>query len=457
MFETTVMAAHSRRPLAPSTTMLTTARIQALRSQAQRLDATRRPASVHEVVSHLVALQAQDVPAGTLGVGARADRLTVTDVDRARNVERSIVRTWCLRGTLHLVAAADVRWLLEIVRPGLEAANRTRRRELGLDDEDTARGVALLRRFLADGPRARGEIAVHLAEHGVASHGQATIHVIWRAAIDGLVCCGPDRASGGEPTFVLLDDWVARDSPPADPVGELVRRYRVAYGPATVEDFMAWSGLGRRLVDRAWSDVARDEIGSAPRVGGAERPRVVDRAWSDVARDETGSAPRVGGAERPREVDRAWSDVARAEAGSPPRAASDERPPEVDSASTDTPRAEAGSPPPGQTPTNPVRLLPAFDAVWLAYRDHAALVAPEFQKRLFPGGGVLRPIVFRDGRAVGTWTRRTTRRNVDVRVELFEHVPRSDLEAAVADLARFLESPARLLPGPPAVERGASR
>jgi hypothetical protein len=355
------------------TTTMTAAQIQAVRARTQRLDSSRAAASAWAVVSHVVALQAQDVPAATLGVGVRADALTASDVDRARNVERSIVRTWCLRGTLHLVAAEDVRWLLEVVRPVLVAANRTRRHGLGLTDEDTARGVALIQHFLAEGPRTRSEIAAHLADHGVASEGQATIHVIWRAAVDGLVCYGPERAGDGESTFVLLDDWVPVCPAPPDPVGLLARRYQAAYGPASAEDFAAWSGLGRRVIDRAWSEAA--------------------------------------GASDPRE---------------PPALGVDRR----------------------------VRLLPAFDAVWLAYRDHAALVAPEFQKRLFPGGGVLRPIVFRGGRAVGTWSRRTTRRGVDVRVDLFERVELPELETAVAELGRFLELPARLLPALPAANNG---
>jgi hypothetical protein len=349
----------------PGTTV-TAARIQALRTRAQRLDATRGTAPPQTVVSHLVAVQAQDLAAATLGVGVRADALTAADVDRARNVERSIVRTWCLRGTLHLVAASDVRWLLEVVRPGLVAANRTRRRELGLDDADTRRGVGLLHRYLANGPRTRPEIAAHLAEHGVAWKGQATIHLIWRAAIDGLVCYGPDRA--GESTFVLLDDWVAdgsSTSPVADPVGELARRFQAAYGPAAPEDFAAWSGLGRTAIDRAWTDVPVD----------AREPPALGRE---------------------------------------------------------------------------VRLLPAFDAVWLAYRDHNWLVASEFQKRLFPGGGVLRRMVYRGGRAVGTWSRRAagstaTRRWVDVGVDLFDSVDPAELAAAAAELGRFLETPARLL------------
>jgi hypothetical protein len=338
-----------------------TAGIQALRMRAQRLDATRGAASAATILSHLVAVQAQDMAAATLGIGVRADGLTVADVDRARNVERSIVRTWCLRGTLHLVAAADVRWLLDVVRPGLVAANRTRRRELGLDDADTARGVELLRRHLADGPRTRPEIAAYLAEHAIASAGQATIHVIWRAAMDGLVCYGPDR--NGESTFVLLDDWAVSGVSPADPVGELARRYQAAYGPATRDDFAAWSGLSRRAIDRTWSDGVVDT---------PDRP-----------------APLARG----------------------------------------------------------VRLLPAFDSVWLAYRDHGLLVSAEFEKRLFPGGGILRPVVVSGGRAVGTWSRRRTRRGLDVDVDLFASVSRRDLDAAVAELGRFLQTPVRLVDG----------
>jgi len=88
-----------------------------------------------------VAVQAQDMAAAALGVAVRADNLTVAAVDDARNVERSNVRLRCLRGTMHLVAAEDVHWLLEVVRPRLATANRRRHAELGLDDADTERGT----------------------------------------------------------------------------------------------------------------------------------------------------------------------------------------------------------------------------------------------------------------------------------------------------------------------------
>jgi hypothetical protein len=274
---------------------------------------------------------------------------------------------WCLRGTLHLVAAEDVPWLLELVRPSLVAANRRRRAELGLDDEATARGVQLVADSLrADGPLTRPEIADRLRANGIASEGQATIHIIWRAAIDGLVCYGPDR--DGAETFVSLESWIhsAACNRPAEPVSELLRRYLAAYGPATRDDFGAWSGLPRSAIDRAWST-----LGDQPSLP-ASQPR------------------------RPSDI-------------------------------------------------SVVRLLPAFDSVWVGYRDHSAFIDPQFIQRVFPGGGVIRPLVFAGGRIVGTWSRRATRRGVDLSADLFQPVGDAGLEAAVNDFAAFTQQRARLV------------
>ena len=178
----------------PATQVLTADALRTLRLRAQRLDCHRPSAGVAGVVRDVFALQAQDATAATLGIWSRSDGLSVGDVTRARERDRSVVRVWCLRGTLHLVATEDVRWLLDLLRPGLVNANRTRRAELGLDDDATARGVrAVLRMLSSEGCLTRREIADGLARLGIPSAGQATIHILWRAALDGLVCYGPDR------------------------------------------------------------------------------------------------------------------------------------------------------------------------------------------------------------------------------------------------------------------------
>src|ERR1700694_5800921 len=98
--------------------MLSAADVRGLRVRAQRLDSRRPAAAVEDVVRDVFALQAQDDMAATLGIWTRGDGLTIADVARARAQDRSVVRLWCLRGTLHLVAAEDVRWLLDLLRPG---------------------------------------------------------------------------------------------------------------------------------------------------------------------------------------------------------------------------------------------------------------------------------------------------------------------------------------------------
>ena len=206
--------------------------------------------------------------------------------------------------------------------------------------------------------------------------GQATIHVIWRAAIDGLVCYGPDRE--GAETFVALDRWLAPGSqtPPDDPAVELARRYLAAYGPATREDFLAWCGLPRVVVGRAWAAI-RDEL--------VEVETPYGQMWL-----------LAGQLSRPTDMD-------------------------------------------------VVRLLPSFDSVWLGYRDHAPLIDPPLVKRVFPGGGIIRPLVFAAGQLIGTWSRRATRRGIDVSVDLFQAVDDDRLEAAVKDFGAFVRQPARLV------------
>jgi hypothetical protein len=88
-----------------------------------------------------------------------------------------------------------------------------------------------------------------------------------------------------------------------------------------------------------------------------------------------------------------------------------------------------------------VRLLPAYDNYLLGTRDRDLVIAPSHTKRIFPGGGLLRPAVLLDGRAVGTWRVRRGPEGIEVIVEVFERLPvaaRRALESEVEDLGRFL-------------------
>ena len=226
-------------------------RLARLRSQ-HLTDDTRVTGDVATVVRSVCALQAQAFDAARHQVRVRSEGLTAGAVNRAFEQERSVVRTWLMRGTLHLCAADDLRWLIDVFGPAVNRFGASRRRNLGLDDATCARGVAVIRTALANGPMARREIRRRLVEAGVLAEpvGQMLLHLLYHAAALGIVCSGPRM--GRDDSFVLLDDWVPESkSPRGDAaLGELARRYFGAYGPAGEADFAAWSGL-RRTVIRA--------------------------------------------------------------------------------------------------------------------------------------------------------------------------------------------------------------
>ncbi len=113
-----------------------------MRCRAQRLHLEERyAASVAQVVRDVCGVQAQVMSASTLAVGARSSGLRASGVAQARERERSVVRTWCMRGTLHLVATEDAGWLLSLLGSPFVAAGRRRLAQLGLDEDATSERV----------------------------------------------------------------------------------------------------------------------------------------------------------------------------------------------------------------------------------------------------------------------------------------------------------------------------
>lgn len=216
---------------------------RALLFAAQRLsdEARARRASVAEVVREVCALQAQDEPAASLAVRARLAGSSHSAVRAAVEQERSVVRAWLMRGTLHYVCAEDHGWLLALLGPRALARSRRRRAELGADGAELLRAVGVV---LAEGPLTRHELAAAVARSGVrlANDPQAPVHVAMYACLASVAIeCG---RRGREPLYCLWQDWLGgAASGPADPLGELSRRYLRAFAPAASEDLAHWSGL----------------------------------------------------------------------------------------------------------------------------------------------------------------------------------------------------------------------
>lgn len=228
------------------------------------------------------AIQAQDPLASRLGLRVRASGLTDDGVLRAIDTDRTVVRTWLMRGTIHLVAATDLRWMVRLIGPAVARKFRSRRRELGLTDDVLERAVAALPELLADGPRTRSEVRDGLAAKGInpdSPDAQTQWHALVYASALGLVCRGPER--GRHATFTLVDDWLP-DSPAGpsgdDALAELARRYFAAYSPATAADFGAWSSLpAARAVGLIRDELTEADVDGRPgfRLGEAAPERGV--------------------------------------------------------------------------------------------------------------------------------------------------------------------------------------
>ena len=288
--------------------------------------------------------------------------------------DRAVVRTWPMRGTLHLVAAEDVRWLLRLLAPRVAARNAAWLGRLGLGAEAIARS----RRALADALRGggcltRGEVYRELQRTEALAHtsGHRGVLTLWLLAQEGLVCLGPRR--GKQPTFVLLDDWVApsRDRMPEDPVRELAERYFASHGPATVRDLAWWSGL------RA------SEAEEAVRAAGLEEVEL------------SGS--------------RYWV------------------------ATSGKSRSAAAPPSPDDA-----LLLPAFDEYSVAYRDRGAIIEPRFAGGApgsIPA--LFCPKIVLGGMVVGTWKRELRRDEVRVRLAPFAPLDGGQGDAVARAVERY--------------------
>jgi hypothetical protein len=359
-------------------------RLLRLRSQLLHRQSTTAPDEPAQVLKELCGVQAQDASAAQLAIRPRSAGLVAADIERARVEDHTIVRTWCMRGTLHLLATEDLGWLLALLGPIFVRSGQRRRKQLGLNEETSHKGVRVIRDRLAEhGPQTRGEIANELIRQGVPAQGQAAYHLLYMAGLQRIICLGPDRDS--EQTFVLLEDRIAPDTMVTEEAAqaELARRYFSAYGPATPEDLASWSGL---------------PVGQA-------------RAACEGVRSQLFEVELEG--------DPMWMLKSR--------------------------RALLEEPPP-RAPL--VRLLPRFDTYLLGYKSRELVVDSQHARRIHPGGGMLRPALLVDGRALGTWSIKSYRHRIDILIEPFRKLDDdilAELESEVADLGRFLALSAGLV------------
>ncbi len=231
-----------RRRLSPR--RMDPARLGVLRSTSQL---HQRPAAVRhpvDVAREAGPVQAQEPRAARLAFRARSRTLVAADVDRARCEERSLLRAWLMRKTVHLIPTDDAGWLLPLFAAPIVRWSRKRLADFGLDRRRQDGALDLLHEAVdADGPLTRPELAERLTEAGFDAAQEIKTHLWLLATLDGELCLGPDR--GGQTCLVRTQDWIGElvARPREDSLAELARRYVRAYGPASDRDFSRWAGL----------------------------------------------------------------------------------------------------------------------------------------------------------------------------------------------------------------------
>lgn len=333
----------------------------------QHLTGTRLD-SAREVVAHFGAIQSQDFLAALWAIGLRLDdeRRSARRVEQAV-AERTILRTWSMRGTLHFVPAEDARWMVELLGPRALASSASYRRRLEIDEPVLSRSRKLVADALEGGHAlTRGATYRLLQAAGIETAAGRGAHILFHLAHDGLICLG--ARANKQHTVVLLDDWSpasrARRLSREEALATLARRYFGAHGPATAKDFSWWTGM--RLAEaREAIALVRSELGRVT-VDGVE-------LWSrDGAQGGGGAgAPRVGE-------------------------------------------------PAGPTSDGRAFLLPNYDEYVVGYTDRSTIAVETDQARLDGRGNILfmNTVVF-DGRIVGTWRKTTRRDAIEVSTDLF--------------------------------------
>ena len=212
-----------------------------LRNQRLTGAGLRRP---EDVVAWLGAVQAQEFEPALWGLGLRMrDGATAAAVQQAFDDGR-ILRTHVMRPTWHFVTPADIRWLQALTAPRVQRIAASYNRRLELDARTLARGTATIERALGYGHHlTRAEVAERLQRAGLPIRGQRLAHLMMHAELEAVICSGPRR--GRHTTYGLVAERAATATTLSrdEALATLSRRYFSSHGPATIRDFVWWSGL----------------------------------------------------------------------------------------------------------------------------------------------------------------------------------------------------------------------
>lgn len=196
-----------------------------------------------DIVSHLLAMQAQEYAMAKWAIGLRVPGSSDASVEQAFN-DGKLLRTHLMRPTWHFVSPKDIRWLIELTAPQVRKVMSPYDKKLGLTPSVLRKAIDALSAMLEGGTQlVRAEIRAELAQKKLPLEENRLSHILMHAELACVIASG--RREGKQFTYAHFDDRApkARSLDRDDALAELSKRYFATRGPATIQDFMWWSGL----------------------------------------------------------------------------------------------------------------------------------------------------------------------------------------------------------------------
>jgi uncharacterized protein YcaQ len=342
-------------------------------------------AGLAQVAGDVAGFQAQVMSAAELALWTRMHGLTRGEIQSALWKDRVLVKTSCMRQTLHLLPSGEFHIFMGAVRRSRSTAILNQMAKFGMTARDAEMLSKAIVAALAEGPLPQYAARKRVME-AAPKKWRAWMERVWSifklAIAEGHVCYGPAR--GAEITLVRTDAWLSGRRHIAEDDAKLIvlRHYLAAYGPATARDFSHWSGIGMAEARPIW-DVIREEMTEVS----VEDERVFVLAKDlEAIRNSDFDGPVL-------------------------------------------------------------RLLPNFDSFLLAHAEKDHVIEALHYKRVFRQAGWISPVILFNGRAIGLWSYTRGREQLSVRAEFLGNATKSVLkflEAEVARLGTFFGLPAEL-------------
>jgi hypothetical protein len=363
---------------APVAAELSWPQVHAFRMARHHLTQRAPNNDLARVVGDVGGVQAQVMSAAELQVAVRAD-CSVQDVRAALWKDKKLVKTWLMRGTLHLIPAEDLPLFTAAMHTHWLRTRNAWLAYVQLNEADFTELIDAIGQALDGQALTRDELIARVGKgrservHAVLKSGWGGI--LKPVARSGLLCFGPSR--GQSVTFVRPRQWLGtwRDVDPEAALVEVARRYLRAYGPATRNDFARWFGTWSGVANAAWAGLAKELVAVSIEGRRADLPAA-----------------------------------------------------DLDQISADTPEPS-------------VRLLPNFDPYLLGHVNRDHLFASEHRARVSRTAGWISAVVLVDGRVVATWTHAVAKGALTVTVDPFRKLSPSTLKgvrASVDSLAAAL-------------------